>query len=435
MTDFRLAAISVNIIKEWPRPSCFFVPTSFYPLGEGHQQIGNMSTKAWVVLLANVMIECNTNLSSAQSILNMIHELYLHAEFKDWSQLDDNPITKVLTEDICRFGLASVGVKVARRIFRVDTDQRIENVGDIMLSTSSLLDELEVFSRDQMKYKPHAAIGSFNMGWISMQCPSKRKTHGLTAAADCYYWFKKAYEVADDAGDDFISATARIDAAGGIMFGGAGIVGTKRFGSNTGIRRDLRSEFGERARNTNDSGNNSGMIAEMAEIVTGNRNQVKQILTHEVKRRNDPDASSRPLDSDEYALVEWWNVLKLWNEAMRYYDKVTNIKFQYFVFGETSMWTSVIAQLEEWAENQKLGIDDWPCHLDEPGLPRIRDKGGRFCASCLERKSLKSCSRCKIVNYCSRACQEKHWPEHKKDCQKMVKRRLLAERLSGFKAN
>eukprot|EP01083_Nonionella_stella_P303203 1048637_1 len=29
MTDFRLAAISVNIIKEWPRPSCFCVPTTF----------------------------------------------------------------------------------------------------------------------------------------------------------------------------------------------------------------------------------------------------------------------------------------------------------------------------------------------------------------------------------------------------------------------
>ena len=101
MTDFRLASISVNMIREWPRPSCFFTPTSFYPLGEGSQQIGNMSTKAWVVLLANAMFECNTNITSAQSILNMIHELYLHAESKDWSQLDDNPITKVLTEDIC----------------------------------------------------------------------------------------------------------------------------------------------------------------------------------------------------------------------------------------------------------------------------------------------------------------------------------------------
>eukprot|EP01083_Nonionella_stella_P128364 388953_1 len=442
MTDFRLAGISVNIIKEWPRPSCFFVPTSFYPLGEGHQQIGNMSTKAWVVLLANVMIECNTNLSSAQSILNMIHELYLHAELKDWSQLDDNPITKVLTEDICRFGLASVGVKVARRIFRVDTDQRIENVGDIMLSTSSLLDELEVFSRDQMKYKPHAAIGSFNMGWISMQCPSKRKTHGLTAAADCYYWFKKAYEVADDAGDDFNSAAARIDAAGAIIFGGAGAVGTQRFGTNTAVRRDLRGEFGERALNTNesgyplDAGGKRGARAEMAEIITSHGiAQAKQVLAYEVKRRNDPDASSRPLDSDEYALVEWWNVLKLWNEAMKYYDKVTKIKFQYFVYGETSMWTTVIAQLEEWSENQRLAIDDWPGPRDEPGLPRIRDKGERNCASCLKGNSLKLCARCKSVNYCSRACQKKHWPKHKKECQRMVERKVLAERISGFKAN
>eukprot|EP01083_Nonionella_stella_P068611 182355_1 len=268
-----------------------------------------------------------------------------------------------------------------------------------------------------------------------MQCPSKRKTHGLTAAADCYYWFKKAYEVADDVGDDFISATARIEAAGVVMLGGAGVVGTKKFGSSTAVRRDLRSEFGERARNTNDSGNNSGVRAEMAEIVTGNRNQVKQILTHEVKRRNDPDASSRPLDSDEYALVEWWNVLKLWNEAMKYYDKITKIKFQYFVYGETSMWTTVIAQLEEWSENQRLAIDDWPGPRDEPGLPRIRDKGERNCASCLKGNSLKLCARCKSVNYCSRACQKKHWPKHKKECQRIVERKVLAERISGFKAN
>eukprot|EP01083_Nonionella_stella_P068612 182361_1 len=261
-----------------------------------------------------------------------------------------------------------------------------------------------------------------------MQCPSKRKTHGLTAAADCYYWFKKAYEVADDVGDDFISATARIEAAGVVMLGGAGVVGTKKFGSSTAVRRDLRSEFGERAQNANDRGHTwdgggTKMRAEMVEVITAHSiAQRKQLLMYEVKRRNDPDASSRPLDSDEYALVEWWNVLKLWNEAMKYYDKITKIKFQYFVYGETSMWTTVIAQLEEWSENQRLAIDDWPGPRDEPGLPRIRDKGGRFCASCLERKSLKSCSRCKIVNYCSRACQEKHWPEHKKDCQKMVKR-------------
>jgi len=442
MTDFRLASISVNMIREWPRPSCFFTPTSFYPLGEGSQQIGNMSTKAWVVLLANAMFECNTNITSAQSILNMIHELYLHAESKDWSQLDDNPITKVLTEDICRFGLASAGIRVARRIFRIDSDQRIENVGDIMISTSSLLDEIEVFSRDQMKYKPHAAIGSFNMGWIAMQCPSKRKTHGLTAAADCYYWFKKAYEVADDAGDDFNSATARIDAAGAIMFGGTGAVGTKRFGSVTAVRRDLRSEFGERARNTNesghtwDAGDNREARVEMAEIITSqNIAQAKQVLSYEAKRRYDPDASSRLLDSDEFELVEWWNVLKLWNEAMKYYDKVTKIKFQYFVYGETSMWTIVIAKLEDWVENQKLEIDDWPCPRDETGLPRIRDKGERNCASCLKGNSLKLCSRCKSVNYCSRACQKKHWPKHKKECQKMVKRKLLAERLSGYEAN
>eukprot|EP00043_Microstomoeca_roanoka_P029494 m.22079 g.22079 ORF g.22079 m.22079 type:complete len:151 (-) comp9235_c0_seq1:28-480(-) len=33
-----------------------------------------------------------------------------------------------------------------------------------------------------------------------------------------------------------------------------------------------------------------------------------------------------------------------------------------------------------------------------------------------EAESTKRCSRCKVVFYCSRDCQTKHWPTHKRDC-------------------
>lgn len=40
------------------------------------------------------------------------------------------------------------------------------------------------------------------------------------------------------------------------------------------------------------------------------------------------------------------------------------------------------------------------------------------CAYCNnEMKDLKKCSQCKSVGYCSKTCQEKHWSEHKEICQ------------------
>ena len=45
-------------------------------------------------------------------------------------------------------------------------------------------------------------------------------------------------------------------------------------------------------------------------------------------------------------------------------------------------------------------------------------KGARkICACCAKvQGSMKQCVRCKSVYYCSVACQDRHWPEHKKSC-------------------
>lgn len=44
----------------------------------------------------------------------------------------------------------------------------------------------------------------------------------------------------------------------------------------------------------------------------------------------------------------------------------------------------------------------------------------KTCSTCgEERKHLKRCTRCKMVQYCDVCCQKLHWPNHKKFCDKL----------------
>jgi len=50
------------------------------------------------------------------------------------------------------------------------------------------------------------------------------------------------------------------------------------------------------------------------------------------------------------------------------------------------------------------------------------EKGQSLCDSCFsippKPNKLQRCGRCKGVSYCSRACQQRAWPSHKKSCNK-----------------
>jgi hypothetical protein len=58
----------------------------------------------------------------------------------------------------------------------------------------------------------------------------------------------------------------------------------------------------------------------------------------------------------------------------------------------------------------------------------------RFCFSS-SQKDLKLCSRCKIVSYCSRKCQVKDWPDHKKHCKVLAELRKDKAKVSEIVKN
>ncbi|KAM6958810.1 ankyrin repeat and MYND domain-containing protein 2-like [Aplochiton taeniatus] len=50
-----------------------------------------------------------------------------------------------------------------------------------------------------------------------------------------------------------------------------------------------------------------------------------------------------------------------------------------------------------------------------------------FCATCGERGAERKCSICKVVTYCSLACQRLHWFTHKKICRNLAEREMMKE--------
>eukprot|EP00984_Skeletonema_dohrnii_P002815 scaffold963_cov103-Skeletonema_dohrnii-CCMP3373.AAC.5 len=54
------------------------------------------------------------------------------------------------------------------------------------------------------------------------------------------------------------------------------------------------------------------------------------------------------------------------------------------------------------------------------------------CAACTKPNATSRCGKCKVVKYCSRDCQAKHWKSgHKKCCQKAVENCTLRSVLNG----
>lgn len=305
LTDFRVGVMGATLHR-FPKPSCVASVTKLRPLGSKDPMLTYMGAREFVILLADAMM-MNMYSKFPTIVLHMVHELFNHAELRfdclDWSDLQQDPRTAFLTEEFCRFAVASLGIKLSRRIFRSSSSgiERKATPWSDPLSNTFLLDEVDAFSRMQIMARPESPVGYWNLGWVSQQAPSQRGTHGLIAAADSLYWFTKAFKVADEDGDDFISAAARIEAAGCHCVSAAGVVGIKNLDGV--VRRDFRSKFSRPEHDPADNDPKSADSWHFEVVMAKDANHGKRIMEHEAQRnaKNTPPTKLSP--SEEH-LVE-----------------------------------------------------------------------------------------------------------------------------------
>ena len=188
------------------------------------------------------------------------------------------------------------------------------NPCDKKLSSTFLLKDVEIFSREMIKLNPKSCLGYWFMSWVRDQLPSFRKVHPLAAAADCYKWLKKTIEVADQEGGYIASAAARIDACFCIYAGGKGML---QIPSQMSIvRRNFGTEFSKELggllgaiRDDDDSTRSKEFQLHIRLVgrVPHAPNQPGRVMQYEVRRKKEQKrngTSNTDLEPDAYTLVE-----------------------------------------------------------------------------------------------------------------------------------
>ena len=147
------------------------------------------------------------------------------------------------------------------------------------------------------------------------------------------------------------------------------------------------------------------------------------------KRRLEQQVHPSTIEAGEMVLIEWWDVLKLWNAATRSYDALVPYLLEHNVYGESHGWDMVEDYL---LHSARQGLQDGQYGLPpegEPGFQAQRDHGAGnepsnlACATCGKAGGdatapLKLCARCHAVWYCSSECQRADWKAgHKRVCK------------------
>ena len=443
MTDMRIG-FSPAVLQKPPMPDMWSHVTSLHPLSSNETQLLGVHGKEFVVLLA-CAIRLNI-IGQPNAALRIIHELHAHAAARQLASGEAWDLGGLsLTETDCRFALATVGVKLSRKLYRMFTKSHREEfpgAGTEQLSTSALLESVETFAKyatqglnprladpsllltrvslalnsEQCALAPARAVGYWNRAWVSQQSVAVRGNNGLVAAADCLSLLTRCYEAADAEDDDFLKAEARIECATCLMLGGAGIVGYKVLGHSVQVQRDMRSAASFPA------GTGSFIVAGTPTTAA------RRALVANETRRGQEWVPISTIEAGEMPLVRWWEALQLFNAAMRPYDALVPCCLEHNVYGESSGWDVIESYLQHSA---RQGLQDGQYGVlpkGEPGIRGSRDHGdgnewwNRKCASCGAMKSeavpLKVCARCKHVWYCTPECQRADWKAgHKLACK------------------
>jgi len=286
------------------------------------------------------------------SALRLVYELHAHdanGALHDW----DSPAGLTCLD--ARFALASLGVKVARKLFRKPEASRVEMPGlplDPALSTRALLDAVELFASEQCELKPASAVGWWNHGWVMQQAAPVRGWDGLQCCATSLRCFTRCFEAADTEGDDFYRSAGRIEAAMCTCLGGASIVGYKVLDSQSGqVQRDMQVEQGSAS----------------TVRALGNTHAICAAVTDREKDRVARGVHPATLEDGEMLLVEWWVVLKLWNDAMGPFDELAKWGHEHYVYGESTGWHIVEAFLDSNITQLKLGDGQYALTPDRTG--------------------------------------------------------------------
>lgn len=348
LTGFRIGMSDDPHCK--PMPSVWSHVTQFEPPPSTETNLINVRPNEFLILLATAM---RLNLMGMiHSALRLVYELHAHdanGALYDWGSPGG------LTCLDARFALASLGVKVARKLFRKPESSRVEIPGDRLdpaLSTRALLDAVEFFASEQCELKPASPVGWWNRGWVVQQAAPVRGVDGLMCAATCLRWFTRCFEAADAEGDDFYSSAARIEAAMCTCLGGAGFVGYKVNGNEPGqVQRDMQVE--------------QGSASSMR--VLGSTPAICSALVDKEKDRVARGVHPSTLEDGETLLVEWWVVLQLWNEAMAPFDALAEWGHEHYVYGESTGWHIVEAFLDANITRLKLAHGQYALTPDRVG--------------------------------------------------------------------
>mmetsp|Transcript_21531 Transcript_21531/g.44322 ORF Transcript_21531/g.44322 Transcript_21531/m.44322 type:complete len:659 (+) Transcript_21531:1353-3329(+) len=461
LTDWRIG-VGAGIIRSLVVPDCVFhITSSNLPAAAAagassssssgantDVQLHNVGARQFVVLLAAaIATSFSTSGLMKRASLYLVHELRIHAAFNydwlDWSDLEQHGVKgsdgAVFTEAEARFALATTAIKVCRSVYRNGLE--VEYSSRPGPSKEDLLMSIETFSKDQVRYRPTSGVGFFNQGWVFSQVPAIRGVNALEAAADCFDVMTKAYETADADGDDFVRAAARIEAATCLVMGGGGVVG---LGSpRCQVTRDMRSVGAKLADGTIKVNTLPDGTVREEFAFTGNKRcnisspspaEDEAILRSELVRveKGIPPAF---LFRDETLLVEYWEVKRLWNQAVQPIDALAEWNHSHFVYGESWGWDAVVRLVKA---SERSAHNQYANATTPPGFPIKADAGRegfrgsrnsglhrddalrRTCNWCGRNGfEFKRCTKCKAVYYCDAVCQKGHWKKggHKVECK------------------